>query len=82
MLELLNSNRETVDIYLDPLYKYFIRTCIKIEDQIKHRKAAQLLGIKDYIRQKKFYETDAEIQQNLEKHILIKKEILAIRTIG
>ena len=49
MLVLLNLNIETVDMYLNLLNKYFIHTCIKIEDQIKHRKAAWLVGVKDYI---------------------------------
>ena len=48
-------------MYYNPLHKYFIRDCIKLEDQIKSRKAAWLLAVKDYIRQKKFYNTDAEI---------------------
>ena len=48
-------------MYYNPLHKYFIRDCIKTKDQIKSRKAAWLLEVKDYIRQKEFYKTDAEI---------------------
>ena len=54
MLKLLNSDLEIIDMYYNPLHKYFIRDCIKIEDQIKSRKAAWLLAVKDYIRQKEF----------------------------
>ena len=61
MLELLNSDLETIDIYYAHLHKYLIRDCIKIEDQIKSRKAAWLLAIKDYVRQKDFYNRNAEI---------------------
>ena len=61
MLELLNSDLEIIDMYYNPLHKYFIKDCIKIKDQIKSRKAAWLLAVKDYIRQKEFYNIDAEI---------------------
>ena len=60
MLDLLNSNVETVELYLHPLEKYFIKTCIKLEEQIKHRKAAWLIGVRDFILTKEFYERDAE----------------------
>ena len=60
MLDLLNSNVETVELYLHPLEKYFIKTCIKLEEQIKHRKAAWLIGVRDFILTKEFYEWDAE----------------------
>ena len=67
MLELLNSNIETVDMNLNPLNRYFIHTCIKIEYQSKHRKAAWFVGVEDYIRQKEFYDQDAEILIELRK---------------
>ena len=54
MLELLNSDLEVIDMYYILLHKYFIRDCIKIDDQIKSRKAAWPLAVKDYIRQKEF----------------------------
>ena len=60
MLDLLNSNVKTVELYLHPLEKYFIKTCIKLEEQIKHRKAAWLIGVRDFILTKEFYERDAE----------------------
>ena len=40
MLELLNLDLEIVELYLKPLNKYFNKTYIKLEDQIRHRKAA------------------------------------------
>ena len=61
MLDLLNSNVETVELYLHPLEKYFIKTCTKLEEQIKHRKAAWLIGVRDFILTKEFYGQDAEI---------------------
>ena len=73
MLELLNSDLETIDIYYAPLHKYLIRDCIKIEDQIKSRKVAWLLAIKDYIRQKEFYNRDAETFVEFRKYFTDKK---------
>ena len=73
MLELLNSDLETIDVYYAPLHKYHIKDCIKIEDQIKSRKAAWLLAIKDYIRQNEFYNTDAEILVEFRKYFTDKK---------
>ena len=73
MLELLNSNIELVKMYLKLLNKYFIQTCIKLEDQIKHRKAAWLASVKDYIIQKEFYEQDAEILIEFRKTYTDKK---------
>ena len=73
MLELLNSNLEIIDIYYNPLQKYFIRDCIKLEDQIKSRKAGWLLAVKHYIRQNEFYNTDAEILVEFRKTYTDKK---------
>ena len=73
MLELLNSNLETLDEYYAPLHKYLIKDCIKINDQIKSMKTAWLLAIKDYIRQKEFYNTDAEILVEFRKYFTDKK---------
>ena len=47
-------------MYLKPLNRYFIRTCIKLEDQINYRKAAWLIGVRDFILIKEFYERDSE----------------------
>ena len=47
-------------MYLHPLEKYFIKTCIKLEEQIKHRKATWLIVVHDFILTKEFYERDAE----------------------
>ena len=76
MLDLLNSDLETIDMYYNPLHKYFIQDCIKIEDQIKSRKTAWLLAIKDYIRQKVFYKTDAEILVKFRKAYIDKKRTI------
>ena len=73
MLELLNSDLETINVYYAPLHKYLIRDCIKIEDQIKARKAAWLLASKDYVRQKDFYNRDAEICIEFRKYFTDKK---------
>ena len=45
---------------MKPLNKYFNKTCIKLEDQIRHRKAARLIGARDFIISKEFYEQDSE----------------------
>ena len=74
MLELINSNLEIIDVYYSLLDKYLIRNYIKIEDQIKSRKAAWLLAIKDYIRQKEFYNIDAEILVEFRKYFTDKKD--------
>ena len=60
-------------MYYNPLRKYFIRDCIKLEVQIKSRKAAWLLAVKDYIKQKEFYETDAEILVEFRKTYIDRK---------
>ena len=82
MLELLNTNLQLIDVYYAPLHKYLIRDCIKIEDQIKSRKAAWLVAIKDYIRQKKFYKTDAEILVEFRKYFTDKKVTQILQIIG
>ena len=74
MLELLNTDLEIIDVYYAPLHKYLIRNCIKIEDQIKYRKVASLVAVKDYIRQKEFYNTDAEILVEFWKYFTDKKD--------
>ena len=73
MLELLNSNLDTIEVYYAPLHKYLIRDCIKIEDQIRSRKAAWLIAVKDYVRQKDFYNRDAEIYIEFRKYFTDKK---------
>ena len=60
-------------MYYTPLHKYFIRDSTKIEDQIKFRKAGWLLTVKDYIRQKRIYEGDAEILIEFRKTYTDKK---------
>ena len=60
MLELLNSNLELIELHLNPLEKYFNKTCIKLEDQIKPRKAAWLVGVCDFIITREFYERDSK----------------------
>ena len=82
MLDLLNSDLETIDMYYNPLHKYFIRDCIKIEDQIKCWKAAWLLAVKDYIKQKEFYETNAEILVEFRKTYTDKKKMFILQIIG
>ena len=44
MLELFNSNVETVEKYLKPLRKYLNRTELELKIQIKHRRAIWLLS--------------------------------------
>ena len=61
MLELLNSNIEIIELYLNPLEKYFNKTCIKLEEQIKHREATWLVGVRDFIIIKEFYKRDAKL---------------------
>ena len=61
MLELLNSNIETVEVYLKPIRKYIYRLHIKLEDQIKHRRAIWLMAVRDYLITKAFYKKDAKI---------------------
>ena len=45
---------------MKPLNKYFNKSYIKLEDQIKHKKAAWLIGASDFIIIKEFYEQDSE----------------------
>ena len=74
MIELLNSNLETAELYLKPLKKYFNKTCIKLEDQVKHRKAARLIEVRDFIITREFYERDSETLIELRKTYTDKKE--------
>ena len=60
MLELINSNIETIELYLKPLRKYLNRTDINLECQIKHIRAIWLLSVRDYLITKTFYETNAK----------------------
>ena len=60
-------------MYLKPLHKNFIQTCIKLEDQIKHRKAAWLVSIRDYIIQEEFCNQDAKILIEFRKAYTDKK---------
>ena len=55
MLELLNSNIDLVEMYLKPLNKYFIQTCIKLEKHGKHylsrnKSSSELMYNLDYIK--------------------------------
>ena len=63
MLELLNSNIETVEVYLKTIRKYIYIYIlhIKLEDQIKHRRAIWLMAVRDYLITKAFYKKDAKI---------------------
>lgn len=61
MRELLKeTNLETVEKYLIPLRKYLITLNIRLEDQIKGRRAAWLLGVREYLRLKRIYFLEGE----------------------
>lgn len=56
MRELLSETYpEAVERYLIPLRKYLIRLKIKLQDQIKGRRATWLIGVREYLRLKRIY---------------------------
>lgn len=61
MRELLKEiDLETIENYLIPLIKYVIRLNIRVEDQIKGRKAAWLLGVRKISKIKRIYFLEGE----------------------
>ena len=73
MIELLNSNTETVEKYLKPLRIYLNRTDIKLEVQIKRKRVVWLLFVKNYLIIKTFNEEDAERLLEFRKGVTDKK---------
>ena len=73
---LIKFKRRDSIIIFTSVRKYFIKTCIKLEEQIKHRKASWLIGVPDYILSKEFYERDAETLIEFRKTYTDRKENL------
>lgn len=77
MLFLLNNPLEMVDLFLDPLRKYiYIGETIKLEDQIRGRKAIWLGEVKRYLRLKLYLELRVESFVEERKLEIVNNEII------
>lgn len=61
MKALLNAAAlEAVEKYLISLRRYLLKLNIKLEDQLKARRATWLIGVREYLRVKEIYFITAE----------------------
>lgn len=61
MKALLNAAAlEAVEKYLIPLRRYLLKLNIKLENQLKARRVAWLIGVREYLRVKEIYFITAE----------------------